>query len=76
MNFYYDKQHRRNVVLIALLLSVITVTVLPNGISGSIHIMSVAFVAGIVAALIFISDSVSKIRNIAEEMSDKYEASN
>ena len=76
MNFYFDKQHRRNVVLIALLLSVITVTVLPHGISGSIYILSVALVAGIVAGLIFISDSVNKIRNIAEEMAEEYVARN
>ena len=76
MNFYFDKQHRRNVVLIALLLSVITVTVLPHGISGSIYILSVALVAGIVAGLIFISDSVNKIRNIADEMAEEYVARN
>jgi hypothetical protein len=75
MNFYYNEQHSRNIVLIALLLSVIAIMVLPQGISGSIYILTIACCAGIVAALIFISESVTKIKNIAEEMSNEYETS-
>ena len=69
-----NENSRRILVLGVLLFSVITLTVLPRGIEGSIYILAVAAFSGLMAALIFLGNSIRRIKDIAEQMSDDYQA--
>ena len=74
MNTQDNENFKRIFVLVVLLAAVLTFALLPRNIEGSIYILAVAAFAGLMSAWIFIDTSIRRIKGIAEQMSDDYQA--
>lgn len=74
MNTQENENFKRIVVLVVLLAAVLTFALLPRSIEGSVYILAVAAFAGLMSAWIFIDTSIRRIKGIADQISDEYQA--
>ena len=74
MNTQNNENFKRIVVLVVLLVAVLTFALLPRNIEGAVYILAVAAFAGLMSAWMFIDTSIRRIKGIAEQMSDNYQA--
>ena len=74
MNTQENENFKRIVVLVILLVAALTFALLPRAIEGAVYILAVAAFAGLMSAWIFIDTSIRRIKGIAEQMSDNYQA--
>jgi TctA family transporter len=74
MNTQDNENFKRVAVLVVLLASMLTFVLLQRDTEGAIYILLVAAFSGLMSAWIFIDTSTKRIKDIAEQMSDDYQA--
>ncbi len=74
MNTQDNENFKRIFVLVVLLAAVLTFALLPRNMEGAIYILAVAAFAGLMSSWIFIDTSIRRIKGIAEQMSNEFQA--
>ncbi len=65
---------QRIAILSTLLIFAVILTVMPRGFGGSLFILSVSVLSGLIAVALFLKNSVKKIKDLAEQMASEYQA--
>ncbi len=65
---------QRIAILSTLLILAVVLIVMPRGFGGSLFILSVSVLSGLIAVALFLKNSVNKIKDLAEQMASEYQA--